>query len=447
LLLFLCTISWTISPAWGHPPAQVHPSDLDIILLIDNSRSISANDPEGVRLRAARFLVDYLRMEAENRSTTFRIGIVTFSEPDKVSVLTSIRPVHDERITDQLVEQGELFQGTDFRPPLEFALDEFKITSENVPAKAVFLFTDGQPAPEGEEIGDDPEALEVYFTSENEGSLRDLIDKLRQQGVQVNILALGDAHENEKYWIDRVGETHYHPLSNVSDLSSLYHDMVNALLGAPAEPCTTVEITRTTTITFEVEPHLPRVVFSFFSSDPSQQIALQGPQGRTYAPMARGTDQEYHQIYPIERPAEGIWTATVSGVGTLRYCVDRSYPDIQVTLRPAAVQAGLPFTVTARLTYNQHPFTDTLGLDMEAILLNSNGQTTTIQLRPDPPAYIGQVAGIERAGPYTVTVQTRIGDSVVQSEPQQGELVAVPAGPSPSPSPTSPATPSPTSTP
>jgi hypothetical protein len=442
---FVLLFFWFISPTWSHPPLQTPPSNLDIMLLIDNSRSMKTNDPEQIRISAARFLVDYLHLEAQSRLTDFRIGIAYFSGPGKLEVLTDLRTVHDKRIFDRLtpLDQDALPQETDFKDPLSFALTEFEINSAYVPAKAVFFFTDGQPAPEGDEISDDPEELEDYFTNQERGSVRVLIDQLKKEGAEVHILALGEAHENEQQWTDRVGRDHYHPLSDVSDLLALYHDLVNSFLGEPTEPGTTMEITRTTTITYEVEPYLARIhfIFSFFTSDPSSplQVTLRGPHGGIYGPVGWAVDQERYQFYSIERPAEGVWTATatVTREGTLQYWVDRYYPEIEASLRPAVVQSGLPFTVTAGLTYNQQVFTDTTGLELVAELRTSTGQTATVQLEPFPPddTYSGRFEGIDLSGPYTVTVQTRIGDRVIASEPQWGEIVAVPVSPTPSPTP------------
>jgi len=53
---------------------------VDVILLIDCSRSTKATDPESLRIRAARFLLAYLDTALTAKGATHRVGVANFGD-------------------------------------------------------------------------------------------------------------------------------------------------------------------------------------------------------------------------------------------------------------------------------------------------------------------------------------------------------------------------------
>jgi hypothetical protein len=186
------------------------PVNLDVILLIDNSMSMSEgeppSDPEGLRVRAARFLVDYLWANAETAGANYRVGVVSFG--GVVSDVIPLRLVGDEAVRDGI--RAEEIEYTDFQGSLEYALREFRAKSFDTGNRtAVILLTDGRPNPAGRGLTD--VELEAYFAD-----LAPLVRDLEEGGAALYVLGIGDAQEDRENWTGLIPDEHYVPISTTT---------------------------------------------------------------------------------------------------------------------------------------------------------------------------------------------------------------------------------------
>jgi len=445
-LLFRCLLEmglgllllWPSASVWGQETGS--PVNLDVILLIDNSMSMSywnsttgtpPSDPEGLRIQAAKFLVDYLRANAEALGANYRVGVASFG--GRVSDVIPLRVVQDDAVRDAI--RVEYIQATDFGAPLQFTLQEFRAKSFGAGNEmAAILFTDGRPGlPNplaGEELGE-------YFDS-----LGPLVDELREGGASLFVLGIGDAQEDRDAWMRLVPPHHYIPVTKAEDLAVIYRHIVADLIGVAVSAGETLPTGQAAMV--ELEPYLERVVFSFMQSEPTTRVTLLSPTGSILTPTVDAADI-HHSIYSIASPDAGEWTVLQEGEGEVHYWVDRQYPFVQIDLARPVSLVGQPITITAHLLRNDVTVVDP-ELDLETEIAMPGGEIVTQTLAPiEDGGYTGSYKDVEASGIYTVTGRAMVAGQLlpVRSAPSVIEMFPLPPLPTPTPQPTPTPTPEP----
>jgi hypothetical protein len=431
---------------WGQEPEDRPVVSLDVILLIDNSWSMSnkdlktgapPGDPDELRIRASQFLVDYLRVNAEVLGANYRVGAISFG--GTVGKVIPLHLLQDDVVRDSI--QAEVILLTDFQAPLERTLEELRAESFGAENKmAAILLTDGRPDRAGDPMTE--EELHAYF----EEDLTPLTDELQEEGVSLFVLGIGDAQKDKDNWIQLIPEEHYISIDNTTELADVYHDIVADLIGinvSEGESLPTGEM-----MSIEVEPYLEHIVFSFMKSDPIIRVTLISSSRDVLTPTIGGTDDAY-AIYSIPNPDVGEWEVLKVGEGEVQYWVEKQEPHVQITSTSSSLVAGRPMTVTASLLQNGIVIADA-GLDFEAEIILPDGDTVTWTLQ-----YVGngqystssQDARIE--GAYTVTARVSLGDQglVVSSRPVSVDVSPVPPAPTFTPTVVPTSTPAPMATP
>jgi hypothetical protein len=425
---------------WGQEPGG-RPANLDVILLIDNSWSMShgdpatgtpPSDPEGLRVRAAKFLVDYLRVNAETLGANYRVGVGSFG--GVVSDVVSLRLLQDDTVRDAI--HAEEIQFTDFRGPLQFALQEFEVKGFGTGNKmAVILLTDGRPDLTGPPMTE--QELRDYFED-----LAPLVGELQEGEVSLFVLGIGDAQEDRDNWTQLIPQECYIPITSATDLADVYHDIVAGLIGAAVSKGGIIPAGQTVSI--EVEPYLERIVFSFVKSDPATRIVLTSSTGAVFTPTVGGMAEVHHSIYRITNPDAGEWRALPEGVGEVRYWVDKQYPIVRVEPIESPSLVGQPITITASLVRNDEPVVDP-SLHFEADIILPSGDVVTQTLSPvGGGRYTGRYEDVKAEGTYTATAKAILDGHLlsVRPMPVMVEVFPRPILPTPTPQPT--LTPTPT---
>jgi hypothetical protein len=427
--------------------------NLDIILLIDNSAGMSqalagdpASDPNELRIRAAKFLVDFLKANAEATGANHRVGVASFG--GVISDTIPLRPLGDNVVRDRI--HGEVIDYTDFRPALRYALGELKGKSFGSDNKmAVVVFTDGQPWPVG---AGEPTITDTqkYFlpTDQDPKSLAALLRELQDRGVQVFVLGIGNAKRDQANWTQEglLPEQHFIPISSTTDLADTYHRLAGELLGLAVQPGK--QLSPGETVAILVEPYLKQLIISFMKSDPAIVITLTSPSGdRAIAATDSGS---HHLVYRIPNPPfDGPWMASWTGKGEVQYWVDRYYPLVKVFLDVPYPYTGQAFTVTAGLWRDGVVVTDS-SLRLEAEIVAPNAVTLTRSLESLGNGYHAGVItdALQFGGTYTVTAQALLSEVRLLSRQWHATTVIIPVPPTPTftPRPTDKPTSSPTST-
>ena len=406
---------WPSTYVGGQEPGG-RPVDLDIILLIDNSMSMShedpvtgapPGDPEGLRIRAAKFLVDYLGANAETLGASYRVGVASFG--GVVNDVVPLRLLQDDTVREGI--HAEEIQFTDFRGPLQFALREFRAKSLDTGNKmATILLTGGRP-----QLTDAPvteQELRSYFEN-----LAPLVGEFQEGGASLFVLGIGDAQEDRDHWtrLTPLHLDHYIPITSTAELADVYHRIVAGLIGVAVSEGETIPAGQAAPI--EVELYLERVVFSFVKSDPSIHIVLTSPTGAVLRPTIGGTADVHHSIYSITNPDAGEWEAFWEGEGEVRYWVDEQYPLIRVEPIESASLVGRPITITASLVRNNMIIVDP-GLRLEAEIALPGGDVVTQALLPvGSGRYTGSHEDVQAEGTYTVTAQAILDGHLLSVRP------------------------------
>lgn len=109
----------------------------DVMLVLDNSGSMRANDPARLSVAA---VTDFIR----SQSSDTRVGIVVFAaSPQLVQPLTPVMPGERERLLGGLDRLDFSGQWTETAAAVERALYELRINGRDDAGKAIILMTDG----------------------------------------------------------------------------------------------------------------------------------------------------------------------------------------------------------------------------------------------------------------------------------------------------------------
>jgi hypothetical protein len=308
----LLVLLLTSSAAAEAEISKGRPAGIDVILLLDSSPSTRSTDPEGHRLTAARFLLDYLYATSELLGVNHRAGFANFG--GKVGTAEPLRLVTGEGLRN--VFRQEVLPFTDFRPALQFALREFGQDGLGLQRQQiVVLFTDGAPhLPSGVLEG---EELRRYFGNSSgtdeagEASVGMFVDELKEQGGDLFVIAVGDSREAAEGWKTLVPDSHYIELGTTSQLADAYHRIFSSRLGFAF-------IERHTLGSEKATIPLRRLVtgatFSFIKEHPGIEVRLTDSEGRPAKLIAGGGPEEFHEVYRVSRsPSETAWIAEASG--------------------------------------------------------------------------------------------------------------------------------------
>lgn len=254
-LVVVLGLLWSVGDVWGQEPDSGL-ANLDVILLIDNSQSMSdTSDPRELRIRTAQRIVDRLSEHAETFDLRHRVGVVSFG-------IGVTRTIQLKELPNNTVRNGisaEKIPGSDFREPLDIALQQFRDYSFGTGnRKAVILFSDGRP-----QLTENPlmkEELAAYFSERSEevlrdgkGNLTDRIRKLEAEGVQIFLVAIADTDEDRSNWTGLSSEIRYLRLDSSTDVDNVADIIVDQLtavtIPSPTAPTPTVPPTTTPTVT------------------------------------------------------------------------------------------------------------------------------------------------------------------------------------------------------
>jgi hypothetical protein len=390
------------------------PVNLDVILLIDNSTGMSEVDPEELRIRAEKFLVDYLRVNADASGANHRVGVASFG--GTVGDVIPLRLLQDNVVRDGIhAEEIELI---DFRGPLQFAFREFRAKSLGAGNEmAIILLTGGRP-----QLTDIPmtsQELRAYFEE-----LAPLVGELQEEGISLFVLGIGDAQRDRDDWTQLIPGDHYISITS-AELADVYHRIVADLIGA-AVSIRGNSVPSGREVSIEVEPYLELVVISFIKSDPAIQVTLIPPTGTALVPTVGMTDV-HHSIYSVINPSAGEWEALWEGEGQVRYWLEKQFPLVRVdSIESSCV--GQPVTITASLVRNNVPVIDP-ELCLEAEITLPGGEVVTQTL-----SSIGK-------GVYTVTAKATLGELSLFARPMAVKVSLLPIPPTLTSQPTSTSTP------
>jgi len=325
---------------------------IDIILLIDCSPSTKYTDPYNLRISAARYLLDYLNSTAEIAAVNYRAGVANFG--NELGEIIPLKPLLGGELSKSI--HKEVIPFTDFRPPLEFARNEFRENSDrSYNRQILILFTDGSPQLTNKILSIDEkkqyfsgEELETDSTRYRTQKLNLIVQELKEMTVELIVIAIGDASKDAQLWQDLIPKKNYISISRISELTEVYHKL-GAKISKLSTP-TTKKYENELLDKVLIQPYLVKIVFTFLKNNKSVQIDLYSPLGECLEPISGGTPEDLYEIYYVHEPEwEKPWQIKIMGDGA-KLEINQLLPKIESWRKPSEnIQLGETVTVFARL--------------------------------------------------------------------------------------------------
>lgn len=422
------------------PLAGQAPQNISVALIIDNSGSMAATDPTGLRFAAAGQLVDLLEEGDE-------IAVVLFE--DDASALVMLTEVSDSA-SKEAVKAGlaPVTPGgnTNMRAALEAGLAELDKASSNI--RFVIFLTDGELHPPGWED----------FSAQQQEAERQAVLELAAdfsgRGWGLFPISLADAVEPEfLQGLAAAGGGLYQAAPEAGSVTLAFQevfaanklDVFEVLFDDCLSPAEEVPIS------FPVHPFVSSLsLFVTYTTDLRPAVTVTGPDGGLLNPTS---DDPRYDAYLIDSPARGTWTVTVTGEAGGESCASisstpRSVIDV-VWLQPAeavSLPPDAPLEVAVRLTavdpesQEERPVE---GATVRVTVAAPGGESYDGALAETAPGDYGGALPIGDAeGEFEISLQVETAEGLVALHRFQFSLsraVAEPtttAGPTPSPAPT-----------
>lgn len=284
LALFL--LLWTSLSTSSNAQSGAQPGrPLDIILLLDNSRSMIRSDPTNLRVEAARMFVDYVASLASPENPP-RVGVISYGGDIGRSV--TLRLASDASVRAGI--ERELLEYTDFPLALQAAFDEFQQSGTFAFGRQgiVILMTDGRPCTIQLDIAQNQcvGTPEDFISGHFQGAITTAVERLHTEGVSLHVLGLGNEVEQDKTrWEALSASTDgaYVSAQTAEGLFDAYHRVVDDLLSVQTDgPFPISAGANSITLTL---PYRQSAAFTFVQADllaqtsPERTLTLIGPSG------------------------------------------------------------------------------------------------------------------------------------------------------------------------
>lgn len=382
------------------------PAPLDVMLLIGNSPSNARTDPKNLRISAAKFLLDYLEISSQVIGVNCRAGLANFG--GRLGEVVPLRPVQGGAVINAL--RPEKIPFTDFRPPLDYALKEFKTRSFGVGNNmVVILFTNGTPELSGKLLLANEKISYFkgdYITNALFPPLNRLVAVLQDSSVKLFVVAIGDSSEDADLWKTLIPADHYRSINSTTNLAEVFHSFVTDLLGVLAAQ--KVDLQPGTSQTFTLSPHLKQVIFSFIKERPNVVITLTDSNGKIQNSSTNGRTQDFHEFYVISNPAEGKWQVSVAN-GAAQMFMDKRLPRLELKMPAEPIGVGKKVLLNAKLLCNQEAIVDT-ALHLSAKIKSpSDGRTYERPfVKKAEGLYALELNDLDASGEYPITAEARL---------------------------------------
>tara|TARA_B100001093_G_C26763837_1_gene986956 strand:+ start:583 stop:1554 length:972 start_codon:yes stop_codon:yes gene_type:complete len=231
ILFFSLLIISLIGPKFGIREEKVEVIGKDIMIAVDLSESMNANDIQPSRIEKVKFEIKRIINEFDND----RLGIIMFSGEAFVQCpLTydnNALNLFVETLNTDLVPNS----GTDFGPPLELGLSKLKDESseeKDIKSKIIILFSDG------EDFGDETEesiekikenSLKLFsigIGTEEGSRIKDNFGKFKKDKEGNDVITKLNSYSLRET-ADKTGGKYYEISKNKNEISQMISDIKN----------------------------------------------------------------------------------------------------------------------------------------------------------------------------------------------------------------------------
>jgi uncharacterized protein YegL len=336
---------------------------LDIFLLIDQSGSMKGDkmdpvpsDPEGIRVRAAQYFIDYLKYFADPRSRN-RLSVINFGTdtPDQYQL-----PLTDMDTPDKIKQIKEVIQEhslgyTNFHQALMKVKDFLKksvIPGENR-QPIVIIFTDGRPQ-------DNRKLSQTQYFEELstfiEKNLKNIpVEKaVRPVNFEFFIIALDarDAYwsKDHPFW-EKIAprKTYLMKKANEEELEGIYGKIIETIFTAQAGEWMDLESGGELKVL--IPPYVEKMVISVKKDIhiKNQELQIVNPKGER---VKTGENLIVNpttgmNLYALIEPEAGEWKLSLTPSGKVRVKSDLLPTKLEINKPQAVHPLGEPFELVA----------------------------------------------------------------------------------------------------
>ena len=397
-----------------HAQEPAPTDNVDVVLLIDNSGSMRWNDPQDLRIVAAKLFIDLA-------SPGDQIGIIAFSS--QYEVIAPLTPITgpDTKVVlkDALRDLGEM-SNTHMVAALEQAMKMLE-GSPSANRRFVIFLTDGEPHPD-EWDGWTREQRNEYIQQ-----IYSWADEFNQKDYPVYPIALSqEAAVDLLYQIGVKTKSGYYKADTASELIDIYQNIFANLKDRYIKVFCTAEDQQTCTVT--VGSFVRRISFVVFKLKPDVTYRLSDPNGKEVAPKNEaGANVFYtsplgepYEVVGIENPLGGPWTLAFSPPGSVKGSIVFESQLKLLLLQPQPVDPtndssaryhpkGKPMILEVALKVGENDYGGRA--DVQATVFTPGGARTVI-----PLDYDGKKATVElseaivsESGAYKVEIAVNTG--------------------------------------
>ncbi len=422
LALFL--LLWTSLSTSSNAQSGAQPGrPLDIILLLDNSRSMIRSDPTNLRGEAARMFVDYVSLLASSENPP-RVGVISYG--GNIGRSVTLRLASDASVRAGI--ERELIEYTDFPLALQAAYDEFQQSGTFAFGRQgiVILMTDGRPCTIQLDIARNQcvGTPEDFISGHFQGAITTAVERLHTEGVALHVLGLGNEVEQDKTrWEALSASTDgaYVSAQTAEGLFDAYHRVVDDLLSVQTDgPFPISAGANSITLTL---PYRQSAAFTFVQADllaqtsPERSLTLIGPSGPVTEALQRRAGNlsgGLYEIYHLLDPAPGIYTATLTGSDGVLVWVDTAEPVLDVLPIPHLNYVGSPIEIEGRLVRNGQPVTDSLEMALQIKQPDGKIAAVAMEDADGDGIYSGAIEQTSLEGDYNLTMIASVDGVEVQ---------------------------------
>ncbi|GEM_PF-6728418 len=365
---------------------------VDVVLTLDRSLSMKANDPDRDSIKGAELFGQLLNNQD-------RLALTSFAQNSKC--LLPLTPIADENAQQKLTEHTQQLQMSGIRTNFESALRVGYQIYQDQPAapndeKVLILFSDGQL-----NLGTD-EANQTAQTT----IFEELIPKF--QADHIRILGVAFSPEADLEFLSKIAEATGGQAFRAEKPTDIYDAFVR-LFEQTDQPLIAPIINDEVT----VDANMKELNVLVKRNAGDGAIQLTTPTGQqidatTKRPNINWESSTYFDQVRIQQPEAGIWKVKADNENKKAYI--KSELDLRVTL-PTLARFGDTILVTAQLTYQGAPINPEIVKDAQfsATVFDAGGaKIQTLELTTNATDlatydYRG-VLKFEHSGPFEVQV-------------------------------------------
>jgi len=338
--------------------AKITDKSIDIILMLDKSKSVNLKSEDSVNtLQAAEFLIDFVETYQKIEDTKINIAYIPFGK----TILREDFPLKylDVNYKNQILKEIKTGKSikTDFIPPFIKAMELFDFSKKN--KKLIILFTDGVPDIREKIRSNYPSESEVlkYF---NSSTFKTIINHLTEMDIIINVIGLNDmefgnkwTHDSKSDFIKKLWEKllkdnpgHFYSMGagKLKPIKKVFNIFMNSLNN---DNSYWSEIT-SKGLSINLEPFLESFFFTIIKEGKDDTVIVMNSKGEPLQANIVGKNGRY-LIYYLNTPTEEKWFLKLIRNETAWFRINKIYPEIKIKL-PEAIkkEKGLPVFICSK---------------------------------------------------------------------------------------------------